>query len=140
MTHEHSGHYAGKRQGVQLNETIAAAIREKVSEQRITCAEAHDIATRLNVTPEDVGAAIDLLEVRITKCQLGLFQPEKPDLSDKITPEITSAINSSLVDGRLTCRSAWQIAAKCNVSRAVVGAACDSMNVKVSACQLGTFK
>jgi hypothetical protein len=73
MAHENAGHYSAKRGGAKLDERIAASIREKISENRISCAEAHLIAGKLDVDPGEVGTAIDLLEVRIIKCQLGLF-------------------------------------------------------------------
>ena len=143
MTHEDTGHYAGKRPGTELNETIAAKIKEKITEKRISCAEAHSIAAELSVAPADVGAAIDLLEVRIVKCQLGLFGYGKekniPVLSDIINPDIGLAIKSSLINDRLPCSTSWEIAKRFNVSKPIVAAVCESMKVKVSPCQLGAF-
>lgn len=110
----------------------------------ISCAEAHSIAVKLNADPAEVGTAIDLLEVRINKCQLGLFGYGKekniPPLSDKISPEIESAIRSFLVNGRLTCSAAWEISKRSNISKAMVAAACETMKIKISACQLGAFR
>jgi len=144
MTHEDTGNYAGKRQGAALNETIAAKIKEKISEKRISCAEAHSIATELNVSPADVGTTIDLLEVRIIKCQLGLFGYGKekniPVLSDKINPDIESAIKSSLVNDRLPCFTAWEIAKNFKISKPMISAVCEGMKIKISPCQLGAFK
>lgn len=144
MTHEDAGNYAGKRHGAELNETIAARIKEKISENRISCAEAHSIAAELNADPDDVGTAIDLLEVRIIKCQLGLFgygkQKNIPALPDKINPNIELVIKSSLVNDRLACSAAWEIAKRFNVSRAMVSAVCEKMKIKISPCQLGAFK
>ena len=144
MTHEDSGNYARKRRGAELNDVIAARIREKTSENTISCAEAHDIAVNLNAEPADVGTAIDLLEIRINKCQLGLFgygkQKSIPPLSDKINPVFESAVKASLVDGRLTCIAAWSISKRFNVSKAMVAAACETMKIKISACQLGAFR
>ena len=143
MTHEDTGNYAGKRRSAELNETIAAKIKEKISEKRISCAEAHSIAAELSVAPADVGAAIDLLEVRIIKCQLGLFGYGKeksiPVLSDKINPDIEVAINSSLINDRLPCSTSWEIAKRFNVSKPMVAAVCESMKIKISPCQLGAF-
>jgi hypothetical protein len=144
MTHEDSGKYAEKRHGAKLNEMIAARIKEKISENAISCAEAHSVAVKLKADPAEVGTAIDLLEVRINKCQLGLFGYGKekniPPLSDKISPEIESAIRSSLVDGRLTCFAAWDISKRFNVSKGMVAAACERIKIKISACQLGAFR
>jgi hypothetical protein len=143
MTHEDAGHYAKKRSGVQLNETIAAKLKETISENSITCAQAHAIAGELNVLPADVGTAIDLLEMRIVKCQLGLFGMGKekniPALKDTIGPGIEPAIQSSLVSGRLPCSVAWETAKRFNISRPMIAAVCEKMKVKVSPCQLGVF-
>jgi hypothetical protein len=144
MTHEDTGNYAGKRHGAELNEMIAARIKESISDDTISCAEAHSIAVKLNTDPADVGTAIDLLEVRINKCQLGLFgygkQKNIPVLSDKINPKIESAIKSSVVNGRLTCSAAWEISKRFNVSKAMIAAACETLKIKISACQLGAFR
>jgi hypothetical protein len=143
MTHEDVGNYAGKRRGAKFNEIIAAKIKEKISEHEISCVEAHSIAVKLNTDPADVGTAIDLLEVRINKCQLGLFgygkQKNIPPLSDKINPEIESAIKLSLVNGRLACATAWDISKKFKMSKPTVAAVCESMKIKIAPCQLGAF-
>jgi len=143
MTHEDAGHYAGKRPDAELNETIAARIKEKISENRISCAEAHSIAEELKTNPADVGVAIDLLEVRIIKCQLGLFgygkEKKIPALSDKVNPDIELAVKSSLVNGRLACSAAWEISKRFNISKAMVSAVCEAMKIKISPCQLGAF-
>jgi hypothetical protein len=144
MTHEDAGHYAKKRPGAELNELIAARIKEKISENRISCAEAHSIAVELNVDPAEVGTAIDLLEVRISRCQLGLFGHGKekniPELSEKINPEIESAVKSSLANGQLACSLAWEISKRFGISKPMIAAVCETMKIKISPCQLGAFK
>ena len=47
----------------------------------LPCALAFDIAGKNNVAPKEVGVALDVLNIRLTKCQLGLFgyQPKKKD-------------------------------------------------------------
>jgi hypothetical protein len=144
MTHKDTGNYAGKRSGVELNDALATKIKEKISDNRISCAEAHGISVNLDIDPADVGTAIDLLEVRIIKCQLGLFGYGKekniPSLSDQINPEIESAIKSSLVSDRLACLAAWEIAKRFNVSKPVISAVCEVMKIKISPCQLGAFR
>jgi len=143
MTHEDAGHYASKRRDAKLNEAIAAKIKEKISDNKISCAEAHSIARKLNASPAEVGTAIDLLEVRITQCQLGLFGHGKekniPPLPDKIDSEIESAINSSLADERLPCSTAWEISKTFRISKPIVAAICEKMKIKISPCQLGAF-
>jgi hypothetical protein len=143
MTHEDAGNYTGKRSGARLNERIAAKIKEIVSDNKISCAEAHDVAGRLNISPDEVGTAIDLLEVRIIKCQLGLFGHGKekniPPLPDKINTEVESTIKSSLMNGRLACSTAWEIARRFKMPKPAMAAVCESMKIKISPCQLGAF-
>jgi hypothetical protein len=143
MTHEDAGHYASKRRDAKLNEAIAAKIKEKISDNKISCAEAHSIARKLNASPAEVGTAIDLLEVRITQCQLGLFGHGKekniPPLPDKTNTEVESTIKSSLINGRLACSTAWEIARKFKMPKPAMAAVCESMRIKISPCQLGAF-
>jgi hypothetical protein len=144
MAHEDAGNYAAKRPGAEINEMIASCIKEKISENKISCAEAHGIAVKLNADPSDVGAAIDLLEVRINKCQLGLFGYGKnkniTGLPDSVNPGIEAAVLAAIVNDRLTCAAAWEISNKFKVSKAHISAVCEAMKVKISACQLGAFK
>ncbi len=143
MTHEDAGHYAAKRRGAKLNETIAAEIRKAVRDNTILCAEAHGIAGKLNVSPAEVGTAIDLLEVRITQCQLGLFghgrEKHIAPLPDHLDPEVESAVNSSVADGKLPCSAAWEIARRFKMARPAMAAICEKMKIKISPCQIGAF-
>ena len=143
MTHKDTGHYSGKRQGAQLNEAIASRIKEKISDNRISCAEAHGIATSLNVTPAEVGTTIDLLEVRIIKCQLGLFgySPERRIVKpiETVSEELERAIRESLTNGRIPCRSLWDIAKRFKIKRMDASSACETLKVKIKPCQLGAF-
>ena len=60
-------------------------------------------------------------------------------LPDKINPEIESAIKSSLVNDRLACSTAWEIAKNYAVSKPIIAAVCEKMKIKISPCQLGAF-
>ena len=143
MTHEDEGKYGEKRRGAKLDETIASRIKEKISGDRISCAEAHGIAAELGREPSDVGVAIDLLEIRITKCQLGLFGHGKekniPVASDPVSPDIEREIKASVVDNRLPCSAAWEIARNLNVPKGTISGACETLKIKISPCQLGAF-
>jgi hypothetical protein len=78
---------------------------EKSVDGKISCAAAHAIAVERRVAPEKVGIAIDLLEARIQKCQLGLFgyQPEKRIVTPvrEPSPDVETAIKAQLVNGRI---------------------------------------
>jgi len=145
MTHEDAGHYRLKHPSqTKLDPKIAEALKEKAKNNKISCASAHKIADKAGITPAEVGVALDLLEMRITNCQLGLFghSPEtkivKP--SESVSPDMEEAIRTSVKDNRISCLSCWEIAARFGVARIEVSAACEALGVKIVACQLGAFK
>ena len=144
MTHEDAGHYAAKHPEAKINPQVAEAIAEKEKDGRITCAAAHAIAQRLSISPQVVGVNIDLLEKRILHCQMGLFG-HPPETSKAITPmeqvsqELEQAIRGALVDNRLTCKAAWDLADKTGLSRMDLASACEALAVKIKKCQLGAF-
>lgn len=143
MTKRLKGSYREKRRGAELNEKIAEAIKERSRNGTITCVDAHRIAEELNVSPEEVGANIDLLEIRIIECQLGLFGYEGktkiPPLPKDLDPQVESEVKSSLVQGKLPCKTAWEIAEKYGLERPIITSVCESLRIKIGSCQLGAF-
>ncbi|PIE66905.1 MAG: hypothetical protein CSA23_06715 [Deltaproteobacteria bacterium] len=144
MTHEDAGHYAAKHPDASVDTKIAVAIEEKQSDGRVTCAAAHTIAQKRGCTPQLVGINIDLLEKRIAQCQLGLFghgsKKGKAVKADaEVSSELEKAIRSVVVDGRITCAEAWQIADQLNLKKMDVSCACEALELKVGKCQLGAF-
>ena len=75
----------------------------------IACAVAFDIAKLLNVLPGRVGRNVDLMNIRLEKCQLGLFgYPAKNKIVEPVAdidPKLSEAIRQSLVNDRLPCRN-----------------------------------
>ena len=145
MTHEDAGHYRLKHPSdTKLDPRIAEAIKRKATKNKVSCASAHRIADEFDITPAQVGVALDLLEMRIIGCQLGLFghSPEtkivKP--SESVPPEIEQAIRRSLVNNRISCLSCWEIAAQFGMAKMDVSAACEALGLKINACQLGAFR
>lgn len=144
MTHEDAGHYAAKHpQGTELNAAIAADIEKKAQNNGLSCAAAHAIAEAIGAAPAEVGRNMDLMEVRLSKCQLGLFgySPNKKIVTpaESVATELEAAINAIAVDGRLSCESAWQVAAAQGIKRLELSAACEALGLKVKPCQLGAF-
>ena len=144
MTHEDAGHYASKHpEGVKADPKVTAQIQQKLSDNHISCRAAHAIAADLSIAPAQVGMTIDLLEARITKCQMGLFgySPQKNIVkpADKVSPELKSAIETSLLDGRISCERCWEIASQQGLQKIEVASACEALEVKVKPCQLGAF-
>lgn len=52
---------------------VASALRAEAKEGRIACAAAMALASRLGVSPREVGLACDRLGLKIVSCQLGCF-------------------------------------------------------------------
>ena len=147
MTHKDAGKYAAKHPpGTTLNERIAKAIREKSTGGALACGMGEKISRELEVEISEVGITADLLEMKIIKCQLGLFGwGEKPNhgrdiqAADSVSLEMKSALEEAAENGVVTCAALWRIADSLGAKRKVVSAACDTLKLKIQACQLGTF-
>lgn len=122
---------------------VAEAVREKLVSNAITCIAAEEIAVRLLKPMREIGVVIDLLGGEIIKCQLGFFgyQPRKKIVPPTAisTPEIEAAIKNRLLDGRLPCAAAWEIAAAFALPRINIAAFCEQAGIKIKPCQLGAF-
>jgi hypothetical protein len=125
---------------------LDARLKDEISKRsqagELPCAVAFSIAELLRLAPADVGRAVDQLDIRLIKCQLGLFgyKPEKKIVQAQTpTPEIENAIRNASAAGKLSCRSAWDIASRFKVSKMAVSAACEAVAVKIKPCQLGAF-
>ena len=118
-------------------------ITNRVKENKIPCAVAFEIAKELQVSADAVGMTVDLINYRLVKCQLGLFgyQPKKKIVKpqNKVSEDLKDAISDALVQGRLSCKSAWDIASRFKVHKMKVSGACEAMGVKIKPCQLGAF-
>lgn len=147
MTHEDSGKYALKHPpGKKPDERIAKAIRERSPSGKLACGMGEKIARELNVSTSEVGRTADLLEIKVEKCQLGLFGWGKKSDHGKdiqaapsIPAEMKSALEEVAENGAVTCASLWAIADRLGVERKAVSTACDTVGLKIRACQLGTF-
>jgi hypothetical protein len=144
MTREDKCHYAKKHlPGARVDEKIAEAVRSCVQKGRFTCASAFEIARKLSVPPIEVGHTADLLKIRISKCQLGLFgygSPKKIVKSSHFDDQdLEKAIQKGVVNDRLPCATAFKIAGQFGITRRKVTAACERLGIKISSCQLGAF-
>jgi len=145
MTHEDAGHYAAKHpSGTAVKQAVAEAIKQKRTGESISCAAAHAIAADLNLAPGEVAVTLDLLEIRINKCQMGLFgyKPEKKVVgpSDSVLPELENAIKMKSVNNKLTCLECWEIAENLQLNKMDVSTACETLDIKIGGCQIGAFK
>jgi len=144
MTHENKGHFSKKHSSDRkISEPVTALVKTKVTDGAMACAVAFEIAESLAVSPEEVGFTLDSLEVKVVKCQLGLFgygpakRLVKP--AERVPPDLEKAIREALVKGRLSCSAAWALAEKRRLQKMEISSACETLGIKIGSCQLGTF-
>jgi hypothetical protein len=53
--------------------------------------------------------------------------------------QIIDAIRSGTVDNRLSCEKAHELSAALRIPLREIGALCNELKIKISACQLGCF-
>ena len=157
------------------DEAIAQAIYEHLdnttmaTKEKLPCAAAFAIAKAQGVPPRLVGQTADALQVRLCRCQLGLFgYPGKTGwdipidgnrpITEHPTPEgLKSALceaaggaagaqsdsdaQSSVTGakGQLTCAQAWALATHFNTSKMLVGYLANQLGIHIVVCQLGAF-
>jgi hypothetical protein len=145
MTHSDAGRYAAKHAtGGSPDEKIAVAVRAKIETGELACADAERISSELGVMMAEVGRTVDLLEIRIGRCQLGLFGYNTPGgrivrPAEGVEQGLEAAIRGRLSNGRLPCIAAWEIAADGKIPRLNVCSACETLKIKLKPCQLGAF-
>ena len=127
----------------KLDPLTARAIMHEVKDGTITCAACFNVAAELSLPPSRVGNAVDLLSVKIVKCQLGLFghgpAGRAVTPSESVAPELETRIKAALAQGRLPCEEAWKIAQELGVGKMEVACAGEALDVRIKPCQLGVF-
>lgn len=125
------------------NEKLVEAIQGKAIDEKIACAAVFQITGELGADPAEAGRTLDLMDISIIKCQLGLFgfTPEKKVIKPaaSVSDVMKSEVESRLADGRLPCAAAWEIAARLKVAKMDVASACETLGIKIKPCQLGAF-
>jgi hypothetical protein len=131
---------AGKK---LLKPGLEDAIKKRSGDGTLSCALCFIVANDMNVKPEEVGHALDLMNMPITKCQLGLFGNSPiskiVQKAEAIPEEMERAIREMLENDRLKCQSSWQIAEKFAIPKIKVSSFCEALGIKISSCQLGAF-
>ncbi|MCP4693726.1 MAG: hypothetical protein GY859_37175 [Desulfobacterales bacterium] len=118
-------------------------IQKRLKDQAIPCAVIFNMAKELKVSHREIAKTVDLLDITISKCQLGLFgyKPEKKKVKAETTSnqELMDAIEASAKNNRLPCEKAWEIAARFKTPKMKVSNICEGAGIKVKPCQLGAF-
>ncbi len=144
MSDQAKGKFSEKHPpGARPDPELAQLVQKRMHSGRISCAAAHKIAHQAGTTPAEIGRTIDLLEGRLEKCQLGLFGygPEKKVVkpAPAVSSELQAMINAKVINGKLSCSDAWQIAQQLSIGKLEVAAACETLAIKIKPCQLGAF-
>ena len=144
MTREQGPKFSEKHDTqTTMDPAVKQEVLDKSKNDEIACAVAFKIAEGLKATPADVGKGIDLLDIRLVKCQLGLFgySPVKKAVKPKLPQnrDLEKAIRMALVGKKLSCRAAWDIAHRFDLPKMTVSAACEALEIKIKPCQLGAF-
>lgn len=138
-----------------MDEGIHQAILEQLEDGKLPCNRAFAIASQLDVDPLSVGMVANEADIRIARCQLGLFGygpkaegkhkivhpmdkvPER--LAARLRAEAESLSKSPAADKGITCTAIWRAADGLGYRRIEASSAVEAMGLKVSRCQLGCF-
>jgi len=135
--------FYGERQE-KMNQEIATQIQESLTEGRLPCPSAFKVARRLAVSPQQVGEVANELNVKISRCQLGLFghgsnKGKSLEPVQEVGEELQARIEGGVVEGSLPCAMAWGIASELTMKRLDVANAAESLGMRITQCQLGCF-
>ena len=130
-----------------MDERIHQAMTDRLQDGQLPCNQAFAIAQILGVEPFAVGLAATNADIRISRCQLGLFgYGPKAEGKHKIVhpmeevPERLAARLRAAADGeKITCEAIWNIADGLGFRRIEASSAVEAMGLKVSRCQLACF-
>ncbi len=144
MTHENEGHYAAKHStNLNLNPQITNEINNNTVDGKISCKALHSIAEKFRKWPIEMGKAADLMELKIWKCQLGLFGHGEKNKNnnpiENISQDLIYAIKKSTEECQISCVECWRVAKNTGHHKPHVANACEKLKIKISRCQLGAF-
>ena len=130
-----------------MDERLHRAMLERLQDGQLPCNQAHAIAQALDMEPLTVGFAANDADIRISRCQLGLFgYGPKAEGKHKIVhpmeevPERLAARLRAAADGdRITCEAIWKAADGLGYKRIEASSTAEAMGLRVSRCQLGCF-
>jgi hypothetical protein len=129
--------------------TAEGTLRNRLQESAVggglPCAVAHRLATSCATLPRVVGETANGLGLRITYCQLGLFgygafgEKRWTRRLTTIPTELEREVHRVRVDGQLSCVEAWRWADERGLPRLLFGSVAETLDVRISDCQLGCF-
>jgi hypothetical protein len=110
---------------------------------KLPCAVAFQIVENMGMPANEIGKYTDQMDIRIVKCQLGLFghRPVKKIVKsgEPVDEPLKKAIHQKIIRNRLSCIDAWKIASEFGIGKLAVSSACETLSIKIYSCQLGAF-
>lgn len=130
-----------------MNDDIMNRVRQAAVGKQISCASAHRIAEDLGVAPIAVGNLVNGTDLRFYRCQMGFFgygvkaegthRIVRP--ADIVPDEVREALAPHIVDGRIPCAVAWQVADRLEYPYLAMANILERLGYRVKPCQLGCF-
>ncbi len=134
--------------GGKPDERLVAEIRGRVLDGTLSCAEAFAVSDRAGVPSLDVGRTADVLKVKLSHCQLGLFgypgRGKGWDRSGSGLGPVPVGLEAAIKrragrEKRVTCSDLWELAELYGSPRILAGDAADRLGIRITECQLGAF-
>jgi hypothetical protein len=130
-----------------MDERLHQAMLDRLENGKLPCNQAHAIAQFLGVEPLTVGFAANEAEIRISRCQLGLFgygpkaegKHKIVHAMDQVPERMAARLRAAADDGDITCAAVWKVADGLGYKRIEACSAVEAMGLKVSRCTLGCF-
>jgi len=132
----------------KADETITFEMKRRLKDGLLSCAAAFAAAEALGVSPAEVGRTADVLQIRLSLCQLGLFgfpgHAKGWDQAKAAEKPVPAGLEEGLRSahggkGELSCLAIWRIAERFGVSRIQAGYIADKLGLRIRPCQLGAF-
>ena len=130
-----------------MNEELLQAMNGKLENGRLPCNQAFGIAQILDIDPLTVGMAANDNDIRISRCQLGLFgygpkaegKHKIVHAMDEVPGRLAVRLRAAAEGDKITCTAVWKVADGLGYRRIEASSAVEAMGLKVSRCQLGCF-
>ncbi len=145
MAHQDEGHYSKKHTSQEKPHAEAAEkIRRVLKGDSLPCAAAFSIAAECDISADEMGKTLDLLEVRLSRCQCGMFGYPEPDKKrikalTEMPPGLEDEIRQAVYNDAVPCVDVWKMAEKLNISKLIAACGCETLGFRIKPCQLGSF-
>jgi hypothetical protein len=133
--------------GQQMHDRIHKDITERLEDGKLPCKHAFALVQALGVEPMQVGRVANTANIRISRCQLGLFgfgpkaagKHKIVHPAENVPERLAARLRSGATQDGITCAAIWEAADGLGYSRLEASAVVEAMGLKVSHCQLGCF-